>query len=826
MHQPSTYVQARGPIESNILLVGESPTLKDLSFRDPIAGPPGNNLQECLQVAGLDKSQCRRTLVIKDLDNPYTKYINIDARKGKILNTTPIWDHYLEILTEELLQGKHNIVVAMGNLALLALCDRWGINKWRGSILESTLVEGQKVIPLIHPNVYTKDKLYSNPDAYLNKYLIINDLKKVAKEQEFPEIKLTPLQLHIRPDYTQTMAFLTNCYEKGLEGTIIDYDIETYNNELGSISFTFGDNSSLCIPFVYEKGDYFNPDEELQVLQKIALILECPNIMKRGQNIIFDGHYLLRKYGIRCQSLCHDTMVAQQMIWPELPKGLDFITSIWTDIPYYKQDGKIWLQGTGSFERGWQYNCLDSIATNIAHSHQLKKITKMGNLSTYERQCALIEPLVYMMESGIKVDMEGMRKETLNMGDQLAQLKEEFTSIAGDINPLSPEQLCSYFYVKKQLPPYTNDGKLTTDETALKRIARKGHKEAALVLEIRKLTKRISTYTDAKKIDSDGRLRCSYNPVGTKFSRISSSENLFGTGMNMQNIPHDLRTYLIADPGYIIYSLDGSQFENRIVAYVGNIPQMIAAFEQGIDVHNMTASLTWSIIHGKPLPIDEVNSEQRQELGKRPNHAFNYGYGHKSYALKYMLPESTALQIYKAYHKAYPGIEHGYWAYVRQCLAESRTLTNLMNRVTTFLGNWNPQLLYAAYSCIPQGTCGDVINERGINHVYYDSYYKPVRLMAQIHDEIVMQVPLDIPISEHAKILIRIKESMEQPLRFRDKEFIIPVDLNVNDNMNKSMGVELKRKKFSTDPKVLAQTLSEAINKIQERNNDSTNKSH
>ena len=215
-----------------------------------------------------------------------------------------------------------------------------------------------------------------------------------------------------------------------------------------------------------------------------------------------------------------------------------------------------------------------------------------------------------------------------------------------------------------------------------------GLKEASLILRIRKLTKQNNTFLDPLKVDSDSRIRCAYNPVGTKFSRISSSENIFGTGMNLQNVPMEVREFLIADDGYVIYGLDYAQFENRIVAYVGRIQQMMMAFEQGLDTHKLTAALV-STEMGFPLIYEDVNDEQRQNLGKRPNHAFNYGYGPQSFALLNEVEISVAKIIHRAYHDAYPGLKGGYWKGVEEQLRCDRTLTNLYGRKVTLLGHWD-----------------------------------------------------------------------------------------------------------------------------------------
>jgi hypothetical protein len=139
-----------------------------------------------------------------------------------------------------------------------------------------------------------------------------------------------------------------------------------------------------------------------------------------------------------------------------------------------------------------------------------------------------------------------------------------------------------------------------------------------------------------------------------------------------------------------------------------------------------------------------------------------------------------------------------------------------MDRKVTFLGQWSESLLSEAYSCIPQGTCGDCINERGISFTYYnnDPLFKDVELLTQIHDSMEIQIPLDTPVLDHAKILIKIKESLEEPLEFKGRIIHTPVDLVVNTCLNKDVGVELKGERFSLNPEILSDNLEEAGEKL------------
>lgn len=789
MLKKATYVRPSGNLQSaRLIIVGEQPGTKEVLAGQPFVGPAGMELDSCLIAAKIPRSECYFTNVIKDLDRALEYYISF-TKNGPVIS--PDGQEYINLLGEELRNSKAEIILALGNVAMFALTNRLGIYKWRGSILDSTLVIAKKIIPTLHPATVIPPK-----NVYLNHHTIVFDCKR-AWELVNHQLIPTRYKTLITPTFHESSAFLTRCFEEGKKNKYISYDIEISNMEVSCISFAY-DTTSMSIPFIDAKGNYFNPDDEAKLWLQIAEILESNEIKKLGQNLTFDVHFLLRKYGIHARNLT-DTMIAQKILMPEYPMGLDFITSIWTDLPYYKEDGKFWLKGVGSFERGWEYNALDSIACSIAGPKQMEALKHQGNYETFLRSCGIILPLVYMQERGIRINVREMTKAYDEAGIHIEKLRTQLNERAGcSLNANSPSQLINYFYKEKKLPTYRKKGSVTTDEKAMIRIARKGYPEADLVLQIRRAVKERSTYLDPSKIDKDGRLRCSYNPAGTKFSRISSSENIFGTGNNLQNQPHNILKFFLADPGYVIYEIDLSQAENRIVAYVGRIEQMIEAFETGKDVH----SLTGALISG--LSYDEVKKQDKLGInapigkgdktwrfwGKKSNHSFNYDESYQTFSLQCEIPEAHGKRIYHGYHNAWPGVKNNYHLYVKTCISSNRMLTNLMGRKTIFMGNLgNPQdrdkLFKSAYSCIPQGTVGDIINERGLNYVYYNPHeFKPVELLMQVHDSIKFQIPVNLGWPEHARILGSIKEKLETPITTHyGRTFTIPADIKMGLNM-------------------------------------------
>ena len=831
METKSTYVHPSGPVDAKYIIVGEQPGKAEVIRGRPFVGPAGQELDTNLHLADIPRSDCYLTNVIKDIDRPLGHYIE-STPKGMIIH--PEGQKYINQLAKELSQCTASVIIALGNIPLFALCDRSGVTKWRGSVLTPTLLGGKLVVPTLHPATIIPPK-----NQYKNKRLQIFDL---TRAREVATSGWHPKDRHIllRPSMSTCLNFLKTCELYGKLGNTIFYDIEVdvFNGEMTCISLAYSPTECISIPFICEHGDYFTIPQECEILKRIAYILEDPEIPIGGQNLVFDSHYMLRKYGIKVSNI-HDTMVAQKTLLPDYPVGLHFICSTRTDLPYYKDDGKYWLKGIGNFESGWRYNALDSLVCADAHPSQLQDLLKQGNYFTYLRKCKSIPPYVYIMEKGIRINLGSMTQRYNEMGQEVDQcLADLHKEVGFTLNPNSPKQVADYFYHQLKLPAYKGKtGGDTTDEKALKRIARKGYRAASLILKLRGLSKERSTFLDPEKVDKDGRMRCSYNPVGTRFARASSSENIFGTGNNLQNQPHRVLTHFLADSGYVFYGLDLSQAENRIVAYVGRITQMIDAFERGEDIHGLTAIIMANIFYNNKLPhnfsvketLAPIGDGKRpwRDWGKKANHGLNYDLGYKTFSLYNEIPERDGKLIVDIYHRAYPGVRNGFHSYIRQCLQHNRTITNLMGRKTLFTDKFDDALYKDAYACIPQGTVGDVIDQRGINFVYYNTspLFKYVELLIQVHDQIGFQIPTPLhpihPVSwdDHSTILSMVKHSLETPIYTHYKQpFTIPVDITMGVSLNKDLGKDLVRKvdgkkQSCLTPKFLEQSYYEVTKK-------------
>jgi len=771
----SAIVPPEGPLDCKIAFVGEAPGAKEQAVLRPFVGPAGMELNKLLHSVGIVRSSCYITNVIKEQpkNNDITQFINV--KKNFVTDAAK---DYINHLKRELSECSANIIVALGNTALWALTGNYGIERWRGSIIESTLVEGRKVIGTFHPRA-----VIGPTGVFIWKHLISFDLARAMRESEFPDIRHPAMRLQVRPSFEEAISYLEECAQQD----IIDVDIETLRNEVSCISFSYSNSSSISIPMTAEHGDYWQPDQEVEIFRKIAEVLENPEIVKRGQNFLFDMFFLWRRHGIRTTNIL-DTMVAQAILFPDFKKGLDFITSIHTDIPYYKDEGKQWNRITGSWEQHWLYNCKDTIATSCAYPSLMGQLGAQDNLTTFHRQNDLIESLLFMQARGIKMDVVSLKMASESVERHIERLQNELWSICGyELNPRSPAQLVEYFYQKKGIKPYVDrkTGRPTTDEKALTRLYIKGYREADLILKLRDYGKLKGTYLDVS-LDEDDRMRCSYNPVGAKTGRLSSSKNIFGTGGNLQNIPPEMKEFMLFDEGYVGYEIDLSQAENRIVAYCGPVPEMIQAFEDNKDVHRLTASLMFGV------PYDQVSDEpgsthlgggrySQRFFGKKCNHSLNYDLGSVSFSLLLEIELREGKYLVESYHRAYPGVRNGFQRMIQDQVNRNRTVLNPMGRKRLFLDRIDDELYKSAYGHFPQSTVADIISERGLNFIYYTkNIFNDVELLLQTHDSITFQIPLSVPMTMQAELVWKIKKKLETPIEWRAHSFVIPADLKIS----------------------------------------------
>lgn len=240
-----------------------------------------------------------------------------------------------------------------------------------------------------------------------------------------------------------------------------------------------------------------------------------------------------------------------RILYPDFSAKLEFVTSTYTDEPYYKDDKQIWSRPWEDADRFYRYNCRDS-AVDIEIYYPLAEevYSNTDYYWTYENTMSLFEPCLYMMARGVSIDLTRLEAVKGEVQDTLDTKEAELNDVAEyPFNPGSPKQCISYFYGTKGIKPYINrkTSNPTCDDKALARIVRRYNlPEARLTQEIRALRKLRDTYLNLD-YDKDGRLRCTYDPRGTTSGRLSSKKTIFGTGLNMQNLHPKFKGFITTD---------------------------------------------------------------------------------------------------------------------------------------------------------------------------------------------------------------------------------------------------------------------------------------
>jgi len=494
------------------------------------------------------------------------------------------------------------------------------------------------------------------------------------------------------------------------------------------------------------------------------------------------------------------------------------------------------------------YNALDCAVTWQCADGFFDEIEN-GYRKTYDHTIDLYQPLMYMMTRGIKVDHERLAGVKKDVDRQLLALTEQISERCGRwVNPNSPKDCQVYFYIEKKIPPYTKwnpktkKSTITCDDKALQRIfrgtsARKGLYEAKLMQNYRTLNKLKGTYLEIV-FDKDDRMRCQYKPRGTKFARLSSAKTVFGTGMNMQNLPEAFLGFLVTDPGMIFIELDLRQAEWVVVAYDCGDASMIRAIESGVDVHSYTASQMFNIpieviqfedkILGHTNDPEEVEKKRSlireldpyrdnwmprsmsmRQCGKKSDHGLNYDERKKTFALINEITEKEAQVVIDFYHGIYPGIKRGY-EQVQTKLGTDRILTNCFGRKCRFLDRWNDDLFKAAYSYNPQSTVGEIVN-RGMVDIYNttDSVLNDWEILRQVHDSINFQTMDGDPNRLAAGIRVA-AEYLSPRLTASGREFTIAVDCKIGYSLDSMEEIEI------TDEKTLTESIRKKISELKE----------
>lgn len=754
-------------MDAKIVLVGEAPGEVEEREGRPFVGGAGKVLNGILQDAGIDRSLCYVTNVMQERppNNNFGHFYHGKEAKPELLAGITRVIHEIQSI-------RPTMVVCLGNEPLKALTGKDGITHWRGSILDGSALWARWIVPTYHPAAVMRQWDWRPVTVF--DFQRVVELAGNAAWEPSRRLLVTDVTWERAQWILGQLEALADL--EGGSPRRVAFDIEVETAQIQSIAFSWMPQMAACIPFWFgASGSYWTPDQEAEIWDRLSLLMANPRIEWIAQNAQYDTTFLFRQWGIRVRNLWMDTMIAHHTLYPELPKSLAFQTSIYTDLPFYKDLGK--SQDSATF---WRYNALDACVTYEIAVELEKELTEVGLWAFYrEKVNPLIQPITEMSWRGVKVDLETRKTLTKEYEARIKGLEATLEQQVGHpLNPASAKQMQTWLYEELGIPKvtrYRKGGKngagetTTTDETALREILAKRPELAAIhtILEIRATRKVVSTYLKAE-VDEDGRMRASFLIGGTETGRLASSENPYGTGTNLQNVPHgDVRKLFVPDEGKVFVSADLSQAEARVVAYLAKEERLIALFEAGGDVHRKTASA----IFGKP---EEAVVEEERQLAKRVVHASNYGMGPRKFAQVAGVGEKEARQLLDRYFANFPRIKMWHLQ-VEDQLRKTRVLRTPMGRVRQFLAAWNDDLIREAFAYVPQSTVSDLLNEGLLALTQSDL---PAELLLQVHDSVVVQC-LEADVERVEEGLCRL---LTRPMEVNGRRVVIPVGVKVGRN--------------------------------------------
>jgi len=518
------------------------------------------------------------------------------------------------------------------------------------------------------------------------------------------------------------------------------------------ISFAVEPGKAAYIPL---RHDYPGAPDQLpfdEVIARLRPWLENPAAPKVGQHIKYDSH-VFANIGITVQGWAHDTLLQSYVLEAHRQhslssladrhlgrKGLDYEDLCGKgakQIPFSQVD----------IERAALYSGEDSEMTLQVHQVLYPRIAANPGLKfVYESiEMPTSAALGRVERHGVLIDSARLAEQSRVLAERMLALENEAYEIAGQpFNLGSPKQIGEILFNKLGLPvsKKTASGAPSTDESVLEKLAL-DYPLPAKLLEHRGLSKLKGTYTDKlpQMINPDtGRVHTHYAQAVAITGRLSSNDP------NLQNIPirtpegRRVREAFVAPPGHVIVSADYSQIELRLMAHISQDPGLLRAFNDGMDVHRATAAEVFN------LASEEVTGEQRR-YAKTINFGLIYGMGAFGLSQSLGIEQKAAKDYIDRYFSRFAGVKR-YMDETKADAAEKGYVETLFGRrieLPEIRGGNGPLRAGAERQAINapmQGTAADLIKLAMLAvQKALDDHGKSTRMVMQVHDELVFEVP-------------------------------------------------------------------------------------
>jgi DNA polymerase-1 len=504
----------------------------------------------------------------------------------------------------------------------------------------------------------------------------------------------------------------------------------------------------------------------------LRAVLEDPSIEKLGHDLKRTA-LALSGVGVQLDGLTLDVMVASYVLDPG--RRSHGLTGLAMDFFALKPTTYADVAGSGRSAVAFAEVPVDRASAHLCESADMAlrlaldfapRLTaaSLGPLMS-DLEMPLIPVLLRMELAGIAIDEAFFRVMRGRLVKELDLIQQEIFKLAGgDFNLNSTPQLREVLFERLELPVLkrTKTG-ASTDAGVLEELAEMGHEVPRLMMEYRELEKLRSTYIDALPQlvnPKTGRIHTSFNQTVAATGRLSSSDP------NLQNIPirtdigREIRKGFVAAPGCVFLAVDYSQIELRVLAHFSGDPAFVTAFTKGIDVHRQTASVIFGVA------VEDVTAGMRGQA-KTVNFATLYGQGPFGLARQLGISRDEAKEFIDTYFRRFQG--------VRQFLDQQVEVARQEGYVETLMGrrryvpelqskNWNIRQFgeRVAQNTPIQGTAADLMKKAMIDvQVALDGSGARARMLLQVHDELLLEVPVDEVDAARDTVVARMEGAVE-----------------------------------------------------------------
>lgn len=827
------YVPGSGPLGAKLMILGECPTPKDVYARKAFSD--ARELQQLLQDSGIKKDNCWTSYVCKFEVPP-----NVGKKKipfpVRAKNAGIDIQKQLEELQEEINGIKPNCILALGKTALWALSGKLDIGSYRGSIMFGM---GRKFVPTYNPAHLSWQATDVEFRGYWNRQIMLFDLKRAYNQSKFSELVLPSRSLEIcRSSYQ--LAEFRNRYKDKIR---LSVDIEANGTCIPvCMGLAFNKHHGMAVPLWNTEGISSIPDADLiQCWIILAEMLYEKEII--GQNFNYDRDKI-KRLGFIIRRLASDVMLKAHAINPELLKGLAFNTSLYTEEPFYKNEGMY----QGSITDLLMGCARDACVTYEVDENMNADLDELGQRQFFENFLMKLPDLYWSIErQGFlidKLERDRLLRKYIEWDEKVRY--ELFTLIGTEVNVNSPKQMQSLLWDNLKLPRKESTGEeditaLLNTQSIWNKRDPSHRKICELILEGRRVRKSISTYLMALP-DFDGRMRTTYFPcldtgrtsTGQQDPPIrpilevldengKKKEKVLGTAFQTMtkhgDIGADIRGMYIPDTSHIetfqtswgiheaeieeeevFLQADSSQAEARVVWLLANDEEALELVDT-IDYHAHTAVWFFG-------PNEELFNYDKKKLGyehpirfcgKTLRHAGHLGAAKRrasievnTQARKYKIPivitESIAEQALNIFHFKQPKIRGVFQAGVVDCLKKNRQLIAGLpygidapiGGKRTFFERWGEELFRQGFSYIPQRTVSDNTKAAAIR---IRGQIPRIKIVMESHDALLFSIPVS-KVPSYAPIIQR---EMERPISFANcslkrRSLKIPCELEIGKN--------------------------------------------